>query len=273
MPSDAIPVANAQQCLDQAIDTLLRNTHRAWRTLKIPKVSFPEDRALSVDDFIGRYRSKKLLNLLLTTFCTQFGPVLDGEFFFSYYLNRDGILGGQKLFFFLTSERLVIWDTARRSYWVVPLDSCASFSKRKAGYFLIETKNGNTSEVCLWNCPFEPNRSTITLINAAITWANTPHDEPAAPAPERDQAAAKSSGVKVKDISLRKVYALRGATAATSISTIFWIIAIFGASGTIFIPGFLGILLIGLIGYIGGYAYGALVQMRVRGYKKKTTRS
>jgi hypothetical protein len=270
MPSDAIPVANAQQGLDQAINTLLRNTHHAWRTLKIPKVFFPEDRALSVDDFIGRYRSRKILNHLLTSFCMQFGPVLDGEFFFSYYLSREGIFGGQKLFFFLTSERLVIWDTRRRSYWVVPLGSCASFSKRKAGYFLIETKDGNTSEVCLWNCPFEPKQSTITMINAAISWANAPHDKHAAPAPEKDEAGAKNPGVKAQDISLRKVYALRGATTATSLSTIFWLITIFGASGTIFIPGLLGILLVGLIGYLGGYAYGALVQVRVRSFKKKT---
>ena len=172
MPSDATTAVTPQQSLDQQIDTLLKNSYHAWRTLNIPKINFPSERNMQEDRFIGAYRWNRLRYQALVSFCTQFGPVLEGEYIFSFYYARAGFMGAHTLFFFLTNERMILWDTARKSYWVVPLNSCVSFSRKKGGDFLLERKDGIGNEISLRGCPFAPDQSKITVINAAIAWVN-----------------------------------------------------------------------------------------------------
>lgn len=254
--------------------SLLHATHKAWRTLSVPGITFAEDRALPVDDFTRKYARawKNALHL----FWKEFAPFEADEFVFNFYCDS-------KIWYFLTSQRLIVWDTSKSSHWSLPLRGCARLMPSGQRRFIAQMSDATSVEI-VSSSMFFSLASRLSQINAALAWANDqggarelPADgAPSAPDPQIVHYAASEPM-----IPLRSLYAKRGAAWATSVPVSLWIVLLIisGESGTgvafSLWPGYVGFFLLGgllgLLGYGFGYAFGSLKDRKLRIRRENAT--
>lgn len=242
--------------------SLLHATHKAWRTLSVPGITFAEDRALPVDDFTRKYARawKNALHL----FWKEFAPFEADEFVFNFYCDS-------KIWYFLTSQRLIVWDTSKSSHWSLAVRDCVELTPAGQRRFIARMNDGGSIEI-VSSSVFFSLASRLPLINAVLAWKHNPVEARATSVAGTAGDPAFPENVRYvaceSTVPLRSFYAKRGALWATSIPVIVWLTLLVnsGLSGTglIVLPGILGIALLGLLGYLFGYALGSWKDRKLR---------
>jgi len=223
---------------------LLRNTHRACRTIKITGVRnvCQQDAVLPLELFLVKYKTGAFGGAL-ASFQMISWQTADDEFLIA--LSYD-----KALLFCLTSYTLVLLDERKR-YHLLALREITGVRQSGPRTIEVQLRNGEKLNITLG---FKPLNSVIENIANMVQWVSGQStDGPiTAPSYEPERPAG----------SLALYYASRGALWATSFRvTVLLILMFLIVTRRLFLPGFLAILGVSLAGFLGGWVYGWFKQL------------